>query len=170
MKRVMIIGQPGSGKSTLARQLGQHTGLPVVHIDMIHWKPGWIERNSAEKAALCHEVHQRDSWIFEGGHTLTWPERLDRCDTLIWLDFPLWLRVLRVVRRTLRDYGRTRPDLPPDCPERFNAEFYRWIWITRNSHREKMRNLLETAPPSKTRVKLRNRREVDAYLATIDDC
>ena len=67
MKRVMIIGQPGSGKSTLARQLGQRTSLPVVHIDLIHWKPGWIERCGEEKAALCCEVHRRDSWIFEGG-------------------------------------------------------------------------------------------------------
>lgn len=37
MQRVMIVGQPGSGKSTLARKLGEHTGLPVVHIDTIHW-------------------------------------------------------------------------------------------------------------------------------------
>lgn len=36
MKRVMIVGQPGAGKSTLARQLGERTGLPVVHIDTIH--------------------------------------------------------------------------------------------------------------------------------------
>ena len=40
MQRVMIIGQPGSGKSTLAREMGKHTGLPVIHIDTIHWQPG----------------------------------------------------------------------------------------------------------------------------------
>ena len=44
MKRVMIVGQPGAGKSTIARQIGQRTGLPVVHIDKIHWMPGWVER------------------------------------------------------------------------------------------------------------------------------
>ena len=48
MKRVMIIGQPGSVKSTLARFLGERTGLPVVHIDKIHWKPGWNERETLE--------------------------------------------------------------------------------------------------------------------------
>jgi adenylate kinase family enzyme len=166
----MIIGQPGSGKSTLAQLLGECTGLPVMHIDFIHWKAGWIERGADEKAALCREVHRRNKWIFEGGHTLTWPERRDRCDTLIWLDFPLWLRLIRVVRRTLRHYRQTRPDMPADCPERFRLEFYLWIWKTRNSHRQKMKELLETADDSITCVKLRNRREVDAYLAGTKPC
>jgi adenylate kinase family enzyme len=40
MQRIMIIGRPGSGKSTLARELGRITGLPLVHIDHIHWEPG----------------------------------------------------------------------------------------------------------------------------------
>lgn len=45
LKRIMIIGQPGSGKSTLAKLLGEITGLPVVHIDTIHWQTGWVERS-----------------------------------------------------------------------------------------------------------------------------
>lgn len=67
MRRVMIIGQPGAGKSTLARQIGALTGLPVVHIDHIHWTSGWVERPREEKTRLCGEVHARKSWIFEGG-------------------------------------------------------------------------------------------------------
>ncbi|MGB3409246.1 MAG: AAA family ATPase, partial [Jannaschia sp.] len=73
MRRVMIIGQPGSGKSTFARAMGELTFLPVHHIDRIHWKPGWIERSRAEKTRLCEEVHSQDAWIFEGGHSATWP-------------------------------------------------------------------------------------------------
>lgn len=33
MKRVAIIGSGGAGKSTLARQVGDATGLPVIHLD-----------------------------------------------------------------------------------------------------------------------------------------
>lgn len=68
MKRVMIVGGPGAGKSTLAAQLGEVTGLPVYHIDHIHYQAGWIERDSAVKSAMTNSVHAKDKWVFEGGH------------------------------------------------------------------------------------------------------
>ena len=92
MQRVMIVGQPGSGKSTLARKLGQRTGLPVIHIDTIHWQPGWVERSWDEKTRLCHEVEARECWIFEGGHSATWDNRVARADLLIWIDRSAALR------------------------------------------------------------------------------
>ena len=166
-QRIMIIGQPGSGKSTLARMLGDLLELPVVHIDRIHWQPGWKEREPTEKGRLCHEVHIRPAWVFEGGHSATWPERLERADTLIWLNFPLTVRAWRVALRTLKHYGKTRPDLPEDCPERFNREFIHWIWSTRNSGRLKMQEFFESAPEEKEKYQCRSAREVNALLADL---
>ena len=168
MRRVMIIGQPGSGKSTLARLLGQRTGLPVFHMDQIHWKPGWEPRDAPEKSRLCHQVHQQKEWIFEGGHSQSWPERVGRCDTLIWLDVALSIRVWRVVWRTLRGYGRTRPDLPSNCPERFSLEFYQWIWSTRHTARKKMADTFHGADGEKLCVRLSNNEEVQNFLNRID--
>lgn len=167
MKRVMIIGQPGSGKSTLARQLGEITGLPVVHIDKIQHKPGWRERSQAEKTVLCREVHAREQWIFEGGHSTTWAERLMRADTLIWLDFPVGTRLWRVTKRTIKHFGRSRPDMPENCPERFSLEFYHWIWATRKTSREKAAKLFDHVPADKTRRVLRSNEEVAAYLSDL---
>lgn len=164
MRRVMIIGQPGSGKSTLARTLGGITHLPVFHIDHIHWKPGWVERAGPEKDALCAEVHARETWIFEGGRSVTWPDRLARADTLIWLDFPLVPRIWRVLWRTVRYWGRSRPDLPEGCPEHLSWTFLRWIWETRHRSREAMRSLYENAPPDKSKHHLRNSADVRRFL------
>lgn len=163
----MIIGQPGSGKSTLARELAAITRLPVVHIDRIHWMPGWRERSRAEKTRLCEEIHARADWIFEGGHSATWPTRLARADTLIWLDLPVGLRLRRVVGRTLRWLGRTRPDLPPDCPERLSAGFLRYIWRTRRTGRDACARLFDRAEPWVAAHRLHRPSEVRAYLAAL---
>lgn len=169
LKRVMIIGQPGSGKSTLARRMGDITGLPVIHIDKIHWQPGWIERENSEKDRLCAEVCARECWIFEGGRSVNWPQRLARADMLIWLDVPFAVRVWRVFKRTIRHYGQSRPDLPKDCPERFNWEFSRWIWDTRHTGRENMRRLYESAPSGKSRHRLTTAADVSRFLRTLSD-
>lgn len=168
MQRVMIIGQPGSGKSTLARALGAATGLPIYHLDHIHWTPGWVEREREAKTEMVRKVHALPKWIFEGGLSATWPERLECADTLIWLDFGLAVRVARVVRRTLRHYGQTRPDLPENCPERFNAEFYQFIWQTRRSAREKIKRLVASAGPEKTVLRFTTIGQIDEYLTGLN--
>ena len=168
MKRVMIVGQPGSGKSTLARKMGDFTGLPVVHMDQIHWMPGWQPRPLEEKGRMCAEVHARDAWIFEGGHSRTWPERFARADTLIWLDFPLRVRAWRVFKRIVLNYGKTRPDSAPDCPEQFNWEFAKWIWDTRKTGREIVLRLVSTTPAEKVIVHLSTARQVADYLENLN--
>ena len=165
----MIIGQPGSGKSTLARQLGDKTFLPVVHIDHIHWKSGWIERARAEKAEMTLEVIAKPAWIFEGGHSATWPQRLERADTLIWLDLPLGLRFRRVLWRTLKHYGRSRPDLPDGCPEQFSAEFLAYIWRTRNTSRAMMRALYDGAPADKVAYHLTSPAAVRRFVSGLSE-
>ena len=167
MQRVMIVGQPGAGKSWLAREMGRIIGLPVHHMDSIHFLPGWIPRPADEKIEMARAVERGESWIFEGGLSATYDTRMQRCDTLVILDMPLLLRVYRVGRRTLRDHGRTRPELPEDCPERFDPEFWRWIWQTRNTHRQELRRLPARAPAHVRVHHLRTPREVRHFLETI---
>ena len=168
MQRVMIIGQPGSGKSWLARELGRRWGLPVFHMDHIHWQSGWVERDRVEKNRLCHAVEAKDKWIFEGGHSATYANRVARADLLIWLDVPLLLRLWRVTWRCVTALGRERPDLPESCPERLAnlPEFWGFNWRTRVTGRARMAAVVEEARSGLCVVQLRNRIEVAAYLDT----
>ena len=52
MRRVLVLGCPGAGKSTLARSLGEALSLPVVHLDKLWWKSGWVNRTEGEFDAL----------------------------------------------------------------------------------------------------------------------
>ncbi|MDJ0823244.1 MAG: AAA family ATPase [Paracoccaceae bacterium] len=167
MRRVMILGQPGSGKSTLAREMGRRTGLPVVHVDHLHWKPGWVERDRDEKIALALAEQAKPEWIFEGSLSVTYEDRFARADTIIFLDMPLPLRLRRVVWRTLRHYGRTRPDMQENCPERFSGEFYKWIWDTRQTGKRKPMRLIAAAGPDKDAHHLTSPAQVRQYLATV---
>jgi adenylate kinase family enzyme len=169
MKRIMIVGQPGSGKSTLARALGARTGLPVIHIDRIHWQAGWVERSKEEKTRLSREAERGSRWIFEGGHSATWASRVARADMLVVLHRPVGLRLWRVVRRAVTGLGRTRPDMAEGCPERLRSlpEFIRYIWTTRHSARDKMERLAATAPAGCRVVQLHSDAEVEAFLAGV---
>ena len=141
MKRIMIVGGPGSGKSTMARWLGEQTGLPVQHMDHIHWMPNWVERPQADRLQIIRAVEESDRWIIEGGISVRYTERLERADLLVWLDLPVSVRLWRVMRRSWRYRGQSRPDLPEGCPEKLDREtlsFLIWIWQNRNSSRQKI--------------------------------
>lgn len=167
MQRIMIIGSPGSGKSTLARALGDRLNLPVFHMDHIHWHPGWVEREAGEKMQMVREVIARDAWVFEGGHSSSYALRLARADLFIWLDIPVALRTWRVIRRSLRDLGHTRPDMQVDCPEQLSnlPGFLHFIWSSNRSSRAKAQALYDATTLPKLRF--RNLAELNAYLETL---
>lgn len=119
----MIIGPSGSGKSTLARALGAKLGLPVIHMDPFYFKPGWDQRPRAETDAMAVAAAQGEAWVFEGNNSSTFDARAARADLIVVLYLGRWRCFWRVIRRTLRYYGRSRPDMAPDCPEHFDKAF-----------------------------------------------
>ena len=42
VRRVVVVGAGGAGKSVFAARLGEATGLPVVELDKIFWRPGLL--------------------------------------------------------------------------------------------------------------------------------
>lgn len=125
MQRIMIFGGSGSGKSTLARQVGAALDLPVVHLDHIYWQPGWVQRPADQVLALAQAAAEADAWVIDGNHSASMEARADRADLLIWLDIQRSTRVFRVLKRALTHWGRSRPDMAPGCPERFDGPFLR---------------------------------------------
>jgi adenylate kinase family enzyme len=162
MERVLIIGSPGSGKSTLAAEVARLTGLPLVHLDQAYWRPGWLEPDRDEWAAEVSELIERPRWVMDGNYGGTMAQRLARADTVIQLDLPTWLCLTRVLRRTLRQFGRVRSDMPQGCPERLDWTFF--AYTARFRRHSRPQNEARLAGFAGTRIRLRSRKEVGRFL------
>lgn len=164
IKRIMIFGGPGSGKSTLAQRLGDIIDLPVVHIDTLYWKPGWVMHPREEVSRLTNAVADEEEWIFEGNHGETMHYRASRADMLVFLDLSTPRRVARIIARILKYHGRTRPDMADGCPERFDWDFLKWTANYRKNGRVRALKLIHMMPDHLIKHHPRHPREVDAFL------
>ena len=107
-RRIVIMGPSNAGKSTLAEAISKKIGLPVVHLDQLHFMPytDWRPRPSEEFLSLQRAAMEADSWIMDGNYSALLPERLARATGAIVLDDNRWLRLVRYFRRTLMESRR----------------------------------------------------------------
>src|SRR5437667_11281349 len=128
MKRVLVIGSGGTGKTTVARRLAQRTGLPLIHLDLLYWRPGWQPTPGDEWQQTVGRLVAGEEWIIDGNYGGTLDLRLTACDTVVFLDLPRLLCLWRVLVRQLRYFGRERPKLPEGGSARLSLVSPVWIW------------------------------------------
>lgn len=167
MKRILVIGCSGGGKSTLARALGEKLALPVVHLDVLFWKPGWVESSYDEFRPKVAAAVAEDRWIVDGNFSRTFDLRLPRADTIVWVDQPRRVCLWRAFRRTLTLFGETRPDLAPGCPEKIDPAFYRFIWNFKKTHDAMIEEALACDGAHARVFRLRSDKEIAAFLASV---
>lgn len=168
MKRVAIIGSGGAGKSTLARQIGDATGLPVVHLDREHWQPGWVEPDRDEWARRVAALAAGEMWVMDGNYGGTMDVRLQRAHAIILMDLPRLVCVYRVAKRALVYRNRSRPDMAPGCNEKLDWAFFRWIWDYPRTRRPAiLARLRAERAAGKRVVRLRNSRQVRRFVESL---
>jgi adenylate kinase family enzyme len=150
MKRVLILGPAASGKSTLAARLGEITGLPVIELDKLFWKPGLLPTPQEQWVELQQRLVDEDQWIIDGdlGPNDTVEARLGAADTIVLLDFSLLRCAWRAVRRS-----------------RERADFWLWLWRYRRKSRPILIEAIHKLAPQADLHMLRNPQALKQFLA-----
>ena len=164
MRRIAILGCPGSGKSTLARRLGRQLQLPVVHLDVLFWRPEWTWPDIPDFRARVADAIAGDAWISDGNYVLTTFDLiLPRADAIIILERPRWLCLVRVLWRTLS--RRPRSDLPEGCREQLDWDLIKITWKFEKTSRPRIEAAGFVYGPDLPVIRLRSEREITAFLA-----
>jgi nicotinamide riboside kinase len=150
--RVVIFGRGASGKSTLARRLGGLTGLPVIEVDKVFWRPGLMATPLEEWVAVQEKLVAADRWIIDGdlGPYDAVEVRLRAADTIIFLDFSLVRCAWRAIRRS-----------------RERADFWYWLFAYRYRSRPILRAAIANDAPNAVLHIFRSPKLLDRFVAGV---
>jgi adenylate kinase family enzyme len=162
MRRVLVVGPGGAGKSTFARRLGERTGLPVIHLDEHHWRPGWEPPPADEWRAIVAELAAGDEWIIDGNYGGTIDVRVQAADTAVFLDYAPIPCITRALRRSIFNHGRAVQ--AAGCPEHIDLEFLRWIANYRRDSRPRVLAELEAGGHALALHVLRHPKDARRFL------
>lgn len=171
MMKIAIMGYSGSGKSTLCRRLHEQYQLPMLHLDTVQFLPDWKERAAAEKQEIVRAFldEHPGGWVIDGNYSgLSYERRCGEADVIIQLLFNRLDCLFRCVRRYHMYKGKSRPDMAEGCNEKIDREFIRWI--LRDGRTKKIRaryQHVQKQYPGKV-VVIKNQRQLDAYLKTLN--
>ena len=112
LKRIVVTGSSGAGKSTFSRILSAKTGLPLIHLDLHSWNPGWVRVPKSELLEKQSVLLADEKWIVDS-NDVDDDLLIKRADTLVILATPWWICSWRAFKRGLR---RPRDaQLPDGC-------------------------------------------------------
>ncbi len=108
-QRIVIIGNSATGKTTLARELASKLGCPHIERDALQWDVDWKPiADEAFRARVMNAI-KGERWVADGNFSRVRDIVWGRADTLIWLDYPLWLILWRLSRRSWQRVRQQEP-------------------------------------------------------------
>ena len=161
MEKVIVIGCPGAGKSVFSRKLRDRTGLPLYYLDVLWHKPDKTNVSSEQFDAGLKEIMEKDRWIIDGNYLRTMERRIQMCDTVFLLDYPLEICLEGAKSRI----GKEREDLPWKETV-FDEEFRQWILDFSRDQLPVIYELLKKYKEKKIIV-FRAREEAGKYLKNL---
>ena len=166
--RILVYGVTGSGKTVLAKRISAATGVPWHSVDDLTWEPGWVPVPDEEQRRRIEAICVGERWVLDTAYGGWLDVPLARAELIVALDFPRWLSLYRLIRRTVLRAIDGRP-LCNGNRESFRHMFSResivlWHFKTFSRKRRRIRDW-EAYPPAPKVVRLTSPRHADNWLA-----
>jgi adenylate kinase family enzyme len=170
VERVVITGPAGAGKSELARRLGDLLGLPVLHLDTLFWRPGWVPTTPEEWEALQRRELAAETWIADAQYDDVLPDWVRTADTVVLVDASPVRCLWRLGRRRLNRAASssTPAGTVPGAVHRALLKFLRNQWVYRTRVRRELVDELSRARNGRRVVVVRRGSDTAAFLRGLD--
>ncbi len=169
MNRVAVFGNSGGGKSTLSKRLAEITGLPLVALDLIQYKPGGAKVSDEDYKAAHDRILKQEQWIIDGFGSLdtVW-ERLAVADTLVYIDMPVILHYWWVTKRFLKGSFVPPENWPQGSPLlQSTLNSYYTVWLCDRKLTPKYREYVNQAKEVKQVYHLQSPEDVNNFYQTV---
>ena len=165
--RILVYGVTGSGKTVLAERISEVAGIPWHSVDDLTWEPGWVPVPEDEQRRRIEAICATDRWVLDTAYGMWLEIPLARAEMIVALDFPRWLSLFRLLRRTVARAvdGQT---ICNGNRESFRQTLSRdsivlWHFRSFSSKRRRIR-AWEVDPAAPSVVRLSSPREVETWL------
>jgi adenylate kinase family enzyme len=172
--RAVVIGSSGAGKTTLAKQLATQQQASHIELDALYWLPNWQMRQVQDFRALVVHAVAQERWVADGNYRTVRDIVWGRATTVIWLNYPLWRVMWRLLCRTLRR-SITQEPLFAGNRETFRKSFLHrdsilWYALTHyHATRARYRQIFDAKPFSHVEfVELQTPGDAQRYLRQLD--
>jgi adenylate kinase family enzyme len=172
-----VVGGSCSGKTTFSRDLAQVLSVPFIELDALNWQANWTMADVKTFQDEVRKATAGDAWVVDGNYggrgarDIVWA----RADTVVWLDLPLLVTLVRMWHLTTDRIRRQEPLWGGNRETIRNTFFSReslFMWALK-THWRRRRTLTEVMKRRDlahlTFYRLRSSAEVARWLAAQRD-